>query len=389
MFKIDQVRAAIEKNREEMLEKWIALIEKCGAAEELARMDDTAGYIKRLFEEEGFTCILKETGKNCPKAVIGTRNYNEENPPVIFSGHYDTVFHSTEWNTAEIIEQNKLHGPGALDMKGGIIVALFTSRVLREMKCQIPIKVVFVGDEEIGHAGSIAAQLLKEEAKGARCAFNMETGFRNNDVCIGRKGTAIANIEIRGKSSHPGNAFEDGINAIEEGSKKIIEIQKLTNLSEGMSASVDTINGGTASNVIPDTCRIQVDLRFSTVEQFEMLQERIRSICQEKKVLGTYAKVEFAEAIMPFVYTQNVQALFEAVQKAATACGQRCPNGLIRGGASDAAYIQMAEIPVVCAMGVSGEHSHSKQEFAIIKSLEERTELLATLLGSLNTFLKE
>ena len=92
---------------------------------------------------------------------------------------------------------------------------------------------------------------------------------------------------------------------------------------------------------------------------------------------------------MPFVYTQNVQALFEAVQKAATACGQRCPNGLIRGGASDAAYIQMAEIPVVCAMGVSGEHSHSKQEFAIIKSLEERTELLATLLGSLNTFLKE
>lgn len=50
-------------------------------------------------------------------------------------------------------------------MKGGIITALFAARIVKEAGNNMPLKIIFVGDEEIGHTGSYAAQLLEEEAK--------------------------------------------------------------------------------------------------------------------------------------------------------------------------------------------------------------------------------
>lgn len=374
------VNKLISKHKGEMLQKWIYLIEKSGSAIEKARMDDAAEYLKTLFEEEGFDCELKETGANKPLALVGVRGCGANSRPVIFSGHYDTVFKSDEWNRAEMTEGGKLHGPGALDMKGGIIIALFVSRILEEMNKDIPLKIIFVGDEEIGHAGSSAAQLITDEAKGGALAFNMETGFINNDVCVGRKGTAIAELAVKGVRSHPGNAFEKGKNAIVEACKKICEMEKLTDLKEGISVSVNTISGGTASNVIPDCCTVQADLRFSGYGQYQKLKNSIEEICSRNYIEGTETKLNFEEAIMPFECTEKELALYEEIKMTAEAIGHRVPGGHKRGGASDAAYLQMAGIPVLCAMGVSGENSHSKEEYASVESLADRTELLVHFL---------
>lgn len=374
------VNQLINKHKGEMLQKWISLIEKYGSAIEKNRMDGAAEYLKALFEEEGFNCELKETGEDKPLALIGVRDCTKNSRPVIFSGHYDTVFKCEEWSSVEMTEGEKLHGPGALDMKGGIIIALFVSRILKELNKDVPLKVIFVGDEEIGHAESSAAQLITDEAEGGALAFNMETGFMNNDVCVGRKGTAIAEIEVKGVRSHPGNAFEKGKNAIAEACRKICEMEKLTDLKEGISVSVNTISGGTASNVIPDYCKVKADLRFSSYDQYRQLKNRIEDICSRNYIEGTETNLDFQEAIMPFECTERELALYEEIKMTAEAIGHRIPGGHKRGGASDAAYLQMAGIPVLCAMGVSGENSHSKEEYALVESLADRTELLVHFL---------
>lgn len=107
------MKELMAKHKDEMLQKWVALVEKYGAAIEEEKMYAAAEYIKELFEAEGFECELKDTGDNTPKAVVGTRDCDKDSKPVIFSGHYDTVFKSDDWNTVEIIDGSKLHFTGS------------------------------------------------------------------------------------------------------------------------------------------------------------------------------------------------------------------------------------------------------------------------------------
>lgn len=382
-MQIEKVRALIEQDRQEFLEKWIRLASSEGTAREPEAMDRTCGLLQEIFESEGFKCRREKTGDNTPDVLIGTRGSGRS---VLFSGHYDTVFREGEWKEhIHVAEGGKLKGPGVLDMKGGIIISLFTARILRRLGLgEIPLKVIFVGDEEIGHEGSDSAEILKNESEGALWAINLETGFENSDICIGRKGTATCIIDTRGVSAHPGNAFEAGKNAVLEMAHKVVEISRLTDSDKGTTVSAGRIEGGTAANVIPDSCRCAIDLRFSTMAEFELLKERISRICREPVIEGTKTEVDYAEILPPYETTSGVTNLFQRIKDTAARLGQGEIEGRIRGGASDAAYIGQMGVPVICAAGVRGGGSHSREEWAAVESLSERTALFTTLIAESN-----
>lgn len=377
-----KVKALINTHKQEFIDKWIRLVALSGNAREKEAMDKVCSLLSEMFEAEGFECRMIESGEGTASVLVGTRGGTKNN--ILFSGHYDTVFKEEEWKEAPYItDDGKLRGPGALDMKGGIITALFTSRILSELgREDIPLKILFVGDEEIGHEGASTADIIKKESEGCAWALNLETGFENSDVCIGRKGTATLILTTHGVSSHPGNAFEAGRNAILEMSHKLIEISELTDLERGVTVSADVIRGGTASNVVPAECRAEIDLRFSTLKDFDYLRERISEICGKAVIEGTKAEISYAEMLPPYETTEGVLSLFEKFQKTARDLGQDEIKGRIRGGASDAAYIGQAGVPVLCATGVSGAESHSHNEWADVESLSERTALFTMAIGS-------
>ena len=381
-MQIEKVRALIEQERQEFLEKWISLASVSGTARETEAMDRVCKLLQVFFEEEGYRCQRLKSGEGTPDVLVGTRGEGPENERILFTGHYDTVFHENEWNDAPFAADGKLRGPGVLDMKGGIMTALFTSRVLSEIGLgNYPLKVVFVGDEEIGHQGSDSVEILKKESKGMAWALNLETGFENADICIGRKGTATCVVKTHGIASHPGNAFEKGRNAVLEMAHKIEKLSKLTNLEKGISVSVGVIQGGKAANIIPDFCQAALDLRYTTMEDFELLKEQISDICRSSIVEDTRTEFYYTEMIPPFETTPGVRTLFERVRAVAEKVGQGEIMGHIRGGASDAAYIGQTGTPVLCSMGVSGAGSHSYDEYADIESLAARTMLLVYLIA--------
>ncbi len=74
-------------------------------------------------------------------------------------------------NPFRIDENGCVHGPGCLDMKAGLVMAVFVLRALRAAGYQKrPVKVVFAGDEENGHRKSTAEAEMRSFARGSAAA---------------------------------------------------------------------------------------------------------------------------------------------------------------------------------------------------------------------------
>ncbi|MFT5875424.1 MAG: glutamate carboxypeptidase [Clostridium sp.] len=66
--------------------------------------------------------------------------------------------------------------------------------------------------------------------------------------------------------------------------------------------------------------------------------------------------------------------------------GQGRPNSKYVGGASDSSNLQRGGTPVVCSMGVIGEHNHTFDEYAIVETLFERAKLLTAVVDRIDEF---
>jgi len=297
---------------------------------------------------------------------------------IIFAGHMDTVYKKgTVKENPFKIEDDKAYGPGVLDMKGGIVVALYAIKALNSIGYnERPIKVIISGDEETGHSNSNGSQLFTDESKGFAAAFDFETSSTDNSVIVGRKGVSNFILEVKGVSEHAGNSPEKGRSAIEEIAHKIIDIQNLTNWDEGNTFNVGTILGGTVSNAIPDYAKAEIDVRYTVVDKRSKIIKSLKEITEKTYIDGTTSRIIVNSYLRPMETTDGVIKLFKILQKTSLELGFGQVNPKTAGGGSDAANIVIAGVPTLCAMGVKGECNHTPREWAIVESLFERTKLI-------------
>jgi len=343
--------------------------------------------LEKLFTDEGFECQLVDVGSG-GKTLVGILGKERQGKPIIFTGHMDTVFNKGTIKEYPFrIKEGKAYGPGVLDMKSGIVISYYVIKALNEVGFNDkPIKILFSGNEECIHENSSGMEIMYEEGKEGLCAFNMETGLIGREICIGRKGATTFKLNIRGKAAHSGAAFKDGINAVIEGSHKIIKLSEITNLEEGYTVSPDVVHGGTRPNVIAEECFIECDCRVKTLDQLEKIKLRIDEIAKNKVVEGTSCEVSVLSEMYPFEINSKTNDLYEFVAEISENIGQGRLGSMYVGGASDASNIQRAGTPVICSMGAIGEHNHTFSEYAIVDSLFERAKLLAATVDRINEF---
>ena len=138
---------------------------------------------------------------------------------VLLIGHYDTVCPIGSMELRQ--EGNELHGPGVLDMKSGLVSAIWSMKAYRDLgidpgKC---LRMVINGDEEIRSPES--SSIICEQAQGCKAALVCEPCTSNGDLKTGRKGSIGFEVTIHGKATHAGNNHKGGINAIEEMAREI------------------------------------------------------------------------------------------------------------------------------------------------------------------------
>jgi len=223
-----------------------------------------------------------------------------------------------------------------------------------------------------------------QEARGAVAAFNCETGFVDDAIVTGRKGSALFNMEVKGVAVHAGNEPENGRSAILEIAHKIIDIQNLTNWETGTTFNVGTIEGGTVPNAVPGHAKIVIDIRYLDPALLPDIQSQLEAVAAKTYVQGTTTSITQTPGIAPMQTTNGVKELFELVKRTYGELGLGTPYGKLVGGGSDSAYSVMAGVPTVCAMGVKGGRNHSPEEFAVVETLFERAKLLAACVINLN-----
>lgn len=380
----EQAFQFIDEHREEMLALWQELVNMESGSQNKPGIDAVAGRIQQVLASQGAVTRIIEM-EQAGNMLIGEIGADRKEPKVLFLGHMDTVFPAgTVANRPFTIREGVAYGPGVLDMKGGIVAALYAMKALQAARYNArPLKMILAGDEEVAHVKSNAADAFLVESRGAAAAFNCETGFTDDAIVVGRKGTAMFELKVKGVAVHAGNEPENGRSAILEVAHKVIDIQNLTNWETGTTFNVGVIEGGTVPNAVPGQAKIVVDVRYLEPALLPEIIRQIEEVAAKTYVRGTTTTVAEIPGIAPMKRTPGGDALFAIVKQTYAEMELGTPYAKLVGGGSDSSYSVMAGVPTICAMGVKGGRNHSPEEFAIVESLFERAKLLAACIINL------
>jgi glutamate carboxypeptidase len=297
---------------------------------------------------------------------------------ILLMTHMDTVHPVGTLKDMPVYEEKGIfYGPGVMDMKGGIVVALTAIEVLQK-EGQFPnrrITLICTSDEETGSATS--RSLIEKLAKEHDLVLCLEPALADGSLKTWRKGIGRFTIEVLGRSAHAGSEPEAGINAIVEMSYQIQKIAKISDHERGTTLNVGKIQGGTRTNVVPEKCVAIVDVRAVEVDE----QERVTTalLALDSQMEGATLHVEGSWNRPPMPRTSQIAETFSKAQNIAAQIGLSLTESGT-GGGSDANFVAALGIPVLDGLGVVGGGAHSPREYLEISSLPERAALLAALL---------
>ena len=324
----------------------------------------------------GKTRVVEHT--NAGNAVVSEFGDCANKPFIVITGHLDTVFSNPEETKARpfTIKDGRAYGPGALDMKGGVTLAIFgLQALLAEGFDKYAFKVVLAGDEETGHKSSDLADRMVEEFKGATAAFNFETGFMNDSIVVERKGFYRFRLETFGRSVHAGNELQNGRNAIVEMAHKALELDAMTDWETGTTVNVGTIEGGTVANAVPGYAKMDVDVRYLDPADFAVKKAQYEAVANKVFIKDVTTKMTSLAGLEPMVRLDGSMKLFEVYKSVYEENGFGKPEPIMVGGGSDSTFTTKAGVPTVCAVGVKGGLNHTVDEFADVESLFMRAKV--------------
>lgn len=295
-------------------------------------------------------------------------------------GHYDTVYASgTLAKMPFRVKSGKAYGPGAFDMKGGLVQALFAFDALQASRIALRKRIVFVwnSDEEIGSDSS--RKLIESEARRSDAVFVLEPSLGSRGLLkTARKGVGEAELIVHGRASHAGLAPEEGINAVHELAHQITRIEEWNDLRRGISVNADIVAGGTRSNVIAEQARAVLDLRALRIADMRSVEKRLHAL----RPIHRGARLEIRGGFNRAPLERKVTAaLFARAKSLAAQMGLTLGESTV-GGGSDGNLTGALGVPTLDGLGAVGDGAHSTHEHLVIRTMPQRAALLAALLAS-------
>lgn len=343
--------------------------------------DEVGRRLEALFTIDGLAGKRVPSAKFADHLVFSTPE-DGGRPPVALVGHLDTVFPPGTFEGWRR-DGDLARGPGVLDMKGGLVVVAWALRALAETGGLPPLRLVIVGDEEVGSPEGQA--VIRDATAGAKGALVFEAGRKGDLVITRRKGTGSVILTAHGKAAHAGNAHKDGVNAVWALAKLVDRVQLLTDYARGITVNVGKFTGGTSKNTVPDRADALVDFRFETRADGEALVSAIKAAAEECAATVPGARIEVSGGIarLPLERTDASAALMEAYGAAAKAAGLAAGEAGLIGGGSDASTTSAIGIASIDGLGPRGIGFHTHDEQIEVVTLLQKAEALARFLATL------
>lgn len=359
------------------LRKWVECESPTYGAESVGRLARMIGAELDMLGAE-VTHVPSPRGYG-ESIVARLRHGNAGSPGVLLVGHLDTVHPAgTLGHFPCRRDGNRCYGPGILDMKGGIYLALEVLRAFQRLALAtpLPVTVLLNGDEEVGSPGT--RSLVEAEAVRNKYVLVLEPARRDGGVVTGRHAVSRFNVETIGRPSHSSLNLQEGTSAIREMAHQIIAIEKMTD--ENASFSVGVVHGGQWVNCVAGSCTAEV--LCTTKTDAALTEAANRMLALEAVQPGAGVKVTRGAIRPPWKPDPASQQLYSLARDIARRIGFDLPQQTSAGG-SDANFTGALGVPTLDGLGAKGDGAHTLTEHILVDGLAERARLMAGLLGRL------
>jgi len=376
---------AVERISNYLAQQRDAMVELLQHLVALESSSDDPAALARLLD--ALATELKQSAmrvRRCAGQVSGGMLYARQaatparRPCQLLIGHCDTVWPAGTLRTMPLRrEGDSLHGPGAFDMKAGLVQMLFALRALHELKLTVPVacKVVINSDEEIGSPDS--TPLITALARRAARAFILEPAFgKAGKLKTARKAVGHFTLTIQGRAAHAGVSPEEGVSAILELSHQVQRLFALNDAAHGITVNVGTIAGGTRANVIAAEVRAHIDVRVRSLDDARAVEAAIRGLTPVAP--RTVLHIEGGFNHPPMEPSARNQVLWRLAQENGRRLGLELEDSAV-GGASDGNTTSQYTA-TLDGLGAVGDGAHAAHEQVELSHLVTRTALLVLLL---------
>ena len=336
-----------------------------------------AKYLAELMKEWGFKPELQKVEENRYNVICRVR-LGDEGRRLLLNGHMDTVPPSMDWSLdpfKPFIKDDRLYGLGAIDMKSGLIVLLYSlKKFLEENKETVNGEIIYsaVVDEEGYSKG--AKKLISELNYDAAIIGEPYDGIHNS-VVIGETGKILLSIECIGKAAH---AFRPwiGVNAIEEASKLILKIIEEGTLEDEkfgrLQPTTLKIEGGyKIYNVtLPERCIFEVNILTKPEQTDEYFINWINELAKKAGLKGEVS-VKIKEPRYYGYITNEDSMIVKAFKRAFEEKYGIKPKIGFKATITDGNIIAMKGVKPLIVYGLRGGNAHMANEYLELNSIEK------------------
>ncbi|MCL5292806.1 MAG: M20/M25/M40 family metallo-hydrolase [Actinobacteria bacterium] len=365
-------------NKENLLKTFIELCEICSPSFNERAVSD---YISSRLAELGVKVRMDGTagviGGDTGNLIATIEGKDDFLPTLLFAVHMDTVEPSEGVKVK--LDGDLITSAGetilGADDKVGIAALLEIARMLEEERInEGRVHLFFSVAEEVGLHGAKAFDLASLKTD---YAFTLDAAGPVGAINVRSPYQESFRVEFLGRTAHAGVAPEQGVNAIQAASKAIASM-KLGRLDEETTANVGVIEGGLASNIVPDRVRVSAEARsFNLTKLNRQVSEMKRLFEEGAREVGADVRLKVYREYDGYHHREDDPVVMVA-RRAMEKLGIE-PRFSSSGGGSDANIFNSKGVPTA-NLGIGAEKVHTTEESASISSMVLLTELLVEII---------
>jgi glutamate carboxypeptidase len=391
----------VEKNHEESIAFLEKVVNMNSGTLNLEGVKKVGAVFQEAFKAIGFNTRWIEMPEEMNRAGhLFASIKGNKGKKLLLIGHLDTVFEeNSPFQNFERMDSIAF-GPGANDMKGGDVIALYALKALYELNLldKASITVAFTGDEEsTGKPLALSRKDLIDAGKEADIALGYETASGFNYATIARRGASGWKVETQGKRAHSSGIFNDrvGAGAIFEMSRILNAFYEEVRGEESLTFNPGTLLGGTfvdydkqnssgsvfgKSNVVAQKAVVNGGLRFISEEQKEEARAKMRTIVSQN-LPQTSATIEFIDSYPAMKPSEGNIAVLEILNQVSQDLnlGEVLPHDPLKRGAADISFV--ADFTDgIDGLGTMGSGAHTPQETVNLNTMNALIQRSAILI---------
>ena len=369
-----------------LLKKLIATAPTCENGE-----FKTAEILGNYFQDHGISAELDCWDENRANLVATIGPNTPEAPTLVIGVHIDVVPASADkWNSNpfEAIEKDgNIYGRGSCDMQGGICAATAALVEVAQAGTELNGRVIFAatGGEETDSCGvkRFIETYRDKIANPIGILIPEPTGL---EILRAHRGILWLKVETEGKTAH-GSMPHLGINAIEKMNAFLDRLKdyKIPHTPHALlgscSMSINRIAGGTGTNIVPDNCSVELDIRTLPGQSKESIIGNLKVICDELQKDDPDFKAEIS--IIRAVDAMETNENDPFVKTVCTATGINETSAA--GFTTDGPYFKKLNAPVLIFGPGDGTLCHKPNEYIEIAQMEKAKDYYKKLIAEVLT----